>query len=187
MLPDNYNFRFYMSLTFKAMADNQKISRIRKYVKDIGEVIEKEPIMLISRNGDAWISEKANKKLAEKKINTDELLEWLHVGIKHLTEASYSGLDTVIVQMPLRPHGSEVLVILRDSNAKTTHILTAMERKVLKQLLKGLSNKGIASSLNIGSGTVNAHLDNIYRKLDVSSRSAAICTAIKLGIVVPQI
>lgn len=186
MLPDNYNFMAYIRPIFKTMADNQKISRIKKYIKDIGDIIEEEPIMLISLNGDSWLSEKANKKLLEKKINVNELVEWLHIGIKHLSEASYSGLNTVMVQMPLKPH-SEVLVILRDNNTKTTHALTAMERKVLKHLVKGLPNKGIASSLNIGSGTVNAHLDNIYRKLEVSSRSAAICTAIKLGIVVPQV
>lgn len=35
--------------------------------------------------------------------------------------------------------------------------------------------------------SVNAHLDSIYRKLEVSNRAGAICTAVKLGITVPEI
>lgn len=64
-----------------------------------------------------------------------------------------------------------------------TPVLTKMERSVVKTLAKGLSNKQMASSLKISAGTVNAHLDNIYRKLGVSNRVQAVCAALKLGIV----
>jgi len=175
-----------LRLIFKTMVNNtHKSARIKNCIKNLETIIEKEPIMLISHNGEVWISEKAKQKLLEKRINTHELLGWLNIGVKHLKEASFGSLNTFMVQIPLNPHDSEVLVILRDKNGKTAHVLTAMERKVLMHLVKGLPNKGIASSLNIGAGTVNAHLDNIYRKLDVSNRVAAICSAIKLGIVVP--
>lgn len=167
--------------------NNHKAARIKKCIKNLDSIIEKEPIMLISHNGDVWISEKANKKLSEKRINTNELLGWLNIGVKHLKEASFYGVNTLMVQLPHNPHGADVLVILRDKQSKEISILTIMEKKVLKYLVKGFSNKIIALSLKIGAGTVNAHLDNIYRKFDVSNRSAAICTAIKLGIVVPQI
>ncbi len=159
--------------------------KIKQKIKALEDIIEKEPIILVSNAGKIWVSEKARVKLSEKKINVNDLLEWLKIGVKHLTEASYYDIDTIMMQMPNNPHGSEVLIILRDKQKKGTHILTTMERKVLRHLVKGLSNKAIALSLNIGPGTVNAHLDNIYRKLEVSNRVAAICAAIKLGIVVP--
>ncbi|MEK6582079.1 MAG: LuxR C-terminal-related transcriptional regulator [Nitrospirota bacterium] len=177
-----------LGIIFRKMANNNhKAARIKNCIKNLESIIGKEPIMFISHNGDVWISEKASKKLLEKKINTDEMLGWLKIGVRHLTEASFCGLNTLMVQLPKNPQGADVLVILRDKQSKEISILTIMEKKVLKYLVRGFSNKKIALSLTIGAGTVNAHLDNIYRKFDVSSRSAAICTAIKLGIVVPQI
>lgn len=167
--------------------NNHKVARIKKCIKNLESIIEKEPLILISHNGDVWVSEKANKKLTEKRINIKELLEWLNIGVKHLMEASYGGLNTLMVQLPKNPQGADVLIILRDKQSQEISILTIMEKEVLKYLVRGFSNKKIALSLKIGAGTVNAHLDNIYRKFDVSNRSAAICTAIKLGLVVPQI
>lgn len=51
--------------------------------------------------------------------------------------------------------------------------LTPREREVLQLLAQGLSNALIAEQLVIGLTTVNSHVRTIYRKLDVSSRSAA--------------
>jgi len=161
-----------------------KFGQLKQGIKNLAAIIEKEPIIVISHSGAVWISEKAKKKLSEKKINTSDLLGWLRIGVKHLTEASYCDLKTFMVQVPQNPQEAEVLIILRDKHGNESPTLTSMEKKVLKYLVKGLSNKDIALNLNIGSGTVNAHLDNVYRKLDVSNRAAAICTAIKLGIVV---
>lgn len=51
--------------------------------------------------------------------------------------------------------------------------LTAREREVLHFLALGLSNKGIAEQLILSPFTVNRHVQSIYGKLGVSSRSAA--------------
>ncbi|MGA7672493.1 MAG: response regulator transcription factor, partial [Nitrolancea sp.] len=52
--------------------------------------------------------------------------------------------------------------------------LTAREGEVLRLLAGGLSNGEIAEQLSLSPRTINAHLTNIYGKLDVSSRGAAI-------------
>jgi DNA-binding NarL/FixJ family response regulator len=44
-----------------------------------------------------------------------------------------------------------------------------------------MSNKTIASELNISVQTVQVHLRNIYSKLQVGSRSEAIAHAIQYG------
>lgn len=163
------------------------ITMIKKKIGALNSLIEKEPIMLMSHTGEIWISEKAKNKLLEKNVSTAELLDWLKIGIKHLTEASYHALYTCMIQLPKNRKETDVLIILRDKDRKEMPELTIMEKKVLKYLIKGLSNKGIALNLNIKHGTVNTHLDNIYRKLGVSNRSSAMCTAIKLGIVVPAV
>jgi DNA-binding CsgD family transcriptional regulator len=60
--------------------------------------------------------------------------------------------------------------------------LTVRELEVLRQLAEGLSNKEIAGRLNLSSRTINFHLDNIYTKLDVNSRTEALVKAIKRGL-----
>ena len=55
----------------------------------------------------------------------------------------------------------------------STH-LTAREKEVINWLLQGKSNKQIALALGITKSTVEYHLKNIYKKLDVNSRAEAI-------------
>lgn len=51
------------------------------------------------------------------------------------------------------------------------HNLTAREKDILQLLIRGNSYKEIASALRISVETLNSHIKNIYRKLDVHSRS----------------
>lgn len=57
--------------------------------------------------------------------------------------------------------------------------LTARESDVLGRLMRGDSYQRCADALGIGLGTVQTHVKNLYRKLDVSSRSEAIAWALK--------
>lgn len=61
--------------------------------------------------------------------------------------------------------------------------LSDRELQVLSLVAKGMSNKQIATSLNLVEGTVKVHLTNILAKLGVSDRTQAILTAIKRGII----
>ena len=71
----------------------------------------------------------------------------------------------------------------RDSQQKNTkEILTAREKEVLHQLMKGSTNKEIAKALFISEKTVKSHLNKIFRELNVSRRLQAILHAIKLGL-----
>jgi two-component system NarL family response regulator len=54
---------------------------------------------------------------------------------------------------------------------------------VLRALATGQSNKMIGRSLFISETTVKAHLKNIFTKLNVLSRTEAIATAARRGIV----
>lgn len=49
--------------------------------------------------------------------------------------------------------------------------LTEREKEILHLLIKGLSYKEIASSIFISVETLNSHIKNIYRKLNVHSRN----------------
>ncbi len=61
--------------------------------------------------------------------------------------------------------------------------LTERERDVLECLIKGRSNKEIASSLCISEDTVKSHLKTLFAKLRVRDRTGAAVEAIRHGIV----
>jgi DNA-binding NarL/FixJ family response regulator len=54
------------------------------------------------------------------------------------------------------------------------HNLTPRERQILEQLAKGSLYKEIAWDLGIGFETVRSHIDNIYKKLHVRTRTEAV-------------
>lgn len=60
--------------------------------------------------------------------------------------------------------------------------LTAREEEVLRLVVDGMGNKAIARRLGIAVGTVKSHLKGIFDKLDVGSRTQAICTAERRGL-----
>jgi DNA-binding CsgD family transcriptional regulator len=55
--------------------------------------------------------------------------------------------------------------------------LTPRHRQVLHLLAAGHTNAQIARRLNLSEGTVRKHLENIYRRLQVSNRTAAVTRA----------
>jgi len=63
----------------------------------------------------------------------------------------------------------------------TAESLTEREMEVLRWAVKGMSNKEIADALSLSVRTVQAHLQNIFNKLGVGSRSEAIVYALKKG------
>ncbi len=61
--------------------------------------------------------------------------------------------------------------------ANKRYSLTARERAILRLASEGNSNPEIAQALGISDGTVRNHISNIYTKLDVTTREAAIKAA----------
>lgn len=62
-----------------------------------------------------------------------------------------------------------------------SHIqLTPREQDVMHLVVAGMTNKAIAQQLHISPRTVNFHLDNIYAKLGVNSRTEAAVLAMRL-------
>jgi DNA-binding NarL/FixJ family response regulator len=64
---------------------------------------------------------------------------------------------------------------------KTQDILTEREIEVLQLAAQGSSNQEIADSLYLSLRTVQSHLNHIFNKLEVSSRTEAVVRALKEG------
>ncbi|MFN8374238.1 MAG: LuxR C-terminal-related transcriptional regulator [Anaerolineae bacterium] len=74
--------------------------------------------------------------------------------------------------------GLELVITLRMEQPVQ---LTPREIEVLQLLAEGMSNKEIARVLSLSPRTVNFHLDNIYAKLGVNSRTEAAIYALRRG------
>jgi DNA-binding NarL/FixJ family response regulator len=61
--------------------------------------------------------------------------------------------------------------------AHKKYTLTTRERAILRLAAEGHANPEIAEALGISDGTVRNHMSNIYAKLEVTTREAAIRTA----------
>jgi two-component system, NarL family, response regulator LiaR len=59
--------------------------------------------------------------------------------------------------------------------------LSEREQEVLRMIAKGFSNKDIAEALVISSRTVQGHINKIFQKLNVGSRTEAIFQSVKKG------
>ncbi len=64
--------------------------------------------------------------------------------------------------------------------------LTDRELEVLQQAGEGLTNKQIGEALFISARTVQGHLQNIYQKLGVSTRTEAVALALRSGLINPN-
>ena len=97
---------------------------------------------------------------------------WMHDGFAHLASMPDAGI--------LRPR----LLRLRDDieAQRLRQPLTRAEHRVLELLPTELSQKEIAVRLFVSPETVRTHVRDIYRKLEVHSRSAAVARARELGL-----
>lgn len=68
------------------------------------------------------------------------------------------------------------------THSKAADVLTQREVEVLALVTRGMTNKEIASALQISVKTAGRHLENVFAKLGVTTRSAAAVWAMQNGV-----
>jgi DNA-binding NarL/FixJ family response regulator len=95
--------------------------------------------------------------------------------------AVYSG-ESVLHHSIARKVIQRAIVHTEKSDEKKPDIeLSEREREVLHLVARGLTNKNISDTLNISIRTVQRHLNTIFNKLSVGSRTEAIFQSVKKG------
>lgn len=74
-----------------------------------------------------------------------------------------------------------VAFVTQQKNEAPVEGLTDREMEVMLALAKGLTNKAIATQLNISDRTVQGHIAHIFNKMGVSNRTEAVMRAVALG------
>ena len=108
-----------------------------------------------------------------KNTPPDEILN----AIKEIYEGG-APMSPVIASKVLRMFKSNL-----SNQLDSSFNLSSREKEILKCLVEGMSYKMIADSCFISADTVNGHIKNIYKKLQVHSKGEAVAKAIKGKIV----
>ena len=88
------------------------------------------------------------------------------------------GGETVIA--PQFAAGIATEIQLRESSERPA--LTGREGEVLTLLAEGRTAQRIGDELHLSEATIKTHLHNLYEKLGVSDRAAAVATAMRWGL-----
>jgi len=85
---------------------------------------------------------------------------------------------------PMSPEiARRVITLFKDIRPpdRATHNLTPHELRVLKMLVEGHSYKTAAAEVGCSINTIGTHMQSIYRKLQVHSKSEAVVKALRSG------
>ncbi len=91
----------------------------------------------------------------------------------------FSWRDVALLTL-LRPH----LQAVYDASQRRHNgvpPLTGRQKQVLQYVAAGYANRQIARQLEVSEGTVRKHLENVYIRLEVSSRTAAVARLNAVG------
>ena len=142
--------------------------------------------VLVRRGNDAaaLVSLKAalrEYRTQQWRYETAEVYEWMALahrglGLDDLAAADVATAENVYTQLGVEPSG----VCERGAPGG----LTRRELEVLRAIAGGATNRQVAQQIFISEMTVRRHLANVYAKLGVSSRTAAVAWAYQNRVVI---
>jgi len=116
------------------------------------------------------------------------LRRFLELGVRAYLVKSVSEEELVgaIRAAVFDPNGKNVVVgmpqeMIERAQEGSEGVLSAREMEIVVLASQGLSNRKIASSIQLAEATVKRHLANTYSKMGVSSRGEAVRSALQQG------
>lgn len=100
-----------------------------------------------------------------------------------ILEELMQGIRSVVQGRPALEPGVAARLLDRIADGDGAGDLSERELEVLRLLVDGASNKGIAQRLTLSENTVKAHVSHIFTKLGVQSRTEAVTVALQRGLV----
>ncbi len=92
--------------------------------------------------------------------------------VREAGDGPFSERDRLLLTL-LRPH----LISIRarvEAERQTVPVLTPRQVELLQRVSRGDTNRQVARDLGLSEGTVRKHLENIYARLEVNSRTEAV-------------
>jgi DNA-binding CsgD family transcriptional regulator len=115
------------------------------------------------------------------RLRTDIGRAYLELGDPESAELELSAAEAFFDELGAKPDLALVRSLRPSRQADQPGSLTAREREVLSRMAEGETNKQMAVALGLSPKTVNRHVENIFDKLGVNTRAAAVASALKAG------
>jgi NarL family two-component system response regulator YdfI len=143
-------------------------------IQDVIAIAAESPpiLVLAAESNPAWVSDALRagvRGVIPRDAPESEILTAI--------EAAASGL------VVLHPQWVDAAITSRVSVGARTEELSPREIEVLRLMAEGASNKTIAWRLNISEHTVKFHVNSIFSKMGVSSRTEAVMAGLRAGLV----
>jgi DNA-binding CsgD family transcriptional regulator len=178
----------------------QDLSQLHQTLNHLGLVVlnSEGQVQRVTPQAVTWLEAYFPKPTSSSQL-PDHLWAW----VKHQISCSTLESNFSKAQLPLRieqagrqlvirlvveQRSERYLLLLEEqtlslSNSLELLGLSQRETEVLFWIMQGKDNKAIAAQLSVSQSTVRKHLESIYRKLGVQSRTEAIAQALtKLGV-----
>ncbi|SEQ38112.1 LuxR family transcriptional regulator, maltose regulon positive regulatory protein [Solimonas aquatica] len=128
------------------------------------------------------------RSILDERAPALRLLRELGGGLQQLPELSERDSLQAYLEHLLREAGDKPLPapacqVARPPSAELLASLTEREKRLLRHVATGLSNRELAERLSVSTNTVKWHLRNIFEKLQIGNRVQAIALARHLGLI----
>jgi DNA-binding CsgD family transcriptional regulator len=178
----------------------QNVSQLQQSLDRLGVIIldSEGRIRSIAPQAIIWLETYFAKPTSSLQL-PDHLRSWLKYQIADLEQKTdlprnclplriqQAGRELTI-RLVIEPDRSQYLLLLAEQTLSSLNTLALLglsqrETEVLALVIQGKDNKAIASQLSVSPSTIRKHLEHIYSKWGVKSRTEAIAQALaKLGL-----
>jgi DNA-binding CsgD family transcriptional regulator len=175
----------------------QENQQLQQSLNHLGTIVldSQQQIVSISPQAIVWLETYFAKSTYSHQQLPDRLQSWLRYQVDCLTHNSalmqvYLPLKIqcaareLTIRLMIEPHESQYLLLLTEQTLSSLNSLVSLglsqrETEVLKLIIQGKDNKTIAAQLSVNISTIRKHLENIYTKFGVKSRTEAIAHTLK--------
>jgi len=177
----------------------QNLSHLQQSLKPLGLVAlnTEGQVQWVTPQATAWLETYFSKPIASLQL-PDLLWAWVKHQVNALTEKSnlskaclplriQHANQQLVIRLVVEQNSEQYVLLLEEQTLSLLKLLELLglsqrETEVLLWIIRGKDNKAIAVQLSIGQSTVRKHLETIYQKLGVQSRTEAIAQTLeKLG------
>jgi ATP/maltotriose-dependent transcriptional regulator MalT len=148
---------------------------------DLAEGDAQEALVALRRAWQVWQELEAPYEAARARVLVG--LACRALGDDVTAEMELDAARWIFQQLGAAPDLARVDALTTRAAPRDTHGLTAREVEVLRLVAAGKTNREVASELVVSEHTVARHVQNIFAKLGVSSRTAATAFAFERDLV----
>jgi DNA-binding CsgD family transcriptional regulator len=155
-------------------AEVRRFADTARAIVEDGRDLGDRGLLVVDVRGAIEVASPLARRLLDDYAAQQDLIEWLdaqRAGRRAPSALSIDGPSgTLVVELDRR--GAAEVVVLEERVAPAA--LSTREHEVLALVADGLRNAEIAEALWVSPATVRKHLENIYEKLGVHTRTAAV-------------